>query len=105
MVFEFCVWDWREWDGACEESKWRSQDWEINVKRIREDNVNWTALLCVGSSYAPTFQECPPHPLALTSVKHNLNLIISLNILMIMGLEIIVYLIDHCKGFWSPPNC
>lgn len=45
-----------------------------------------------------------PHPLALTSVKHNLNLIISLNILMIMGLEIIVYLMDHCKGIWSPPK-
>lgn len=52
----------------------------------------------------PHISRMSPHPLALTSVKPNLNLIISLNILMIMGLEIIVYLIDHCKGIWSPPK-
>jgi hypothetical protein len=45
MVFEFCVWDWRAWDGACEESKGRLKDWEINGNRIREDNVNWTAFI------------------------------------------------------------
>jgi hypothetical protein len=68
MVFEFCVWGWRGWDGACEESKGRSQDWEMNGKRIREDNVNWMALLCVGSSYTPTFQECPP-PIGVNQCK------------------------------------
>jgi hypothetical protein len=58
----------------------------------------YRAVLC------PHISGMSPHLLALTSVKHNLNLIISLNTLMIMGLEIIVYLIDHCKGIWTPPK-
>ncbi len=77
-------------DGACEESKGRSQDWEINGNRIREDNVNWTAFIMCRIVLCPPHFRNVPDPLALTSVKHNLNLIISLNILMIMGLEIVV---------------
>lgn len=103
MVFEFGVWDWRGWDGACEESKGRSQDWEINGKRIREDNVNWMALLCVGSSYAPTFQECPP-PIGLNQCKAQFEPYHKLKHTYDNGFGNYSYLTDHCKGIWSPPK-